>query len=214
MKLKSDSFAEGAMLPGELCFAVIDPVSHVKLSANRNPRLQWSEAPQGTKSFALICHDPDVPSRADDVNKEGRLVSASLPRVEFFHWLLWDIPSTAHEIAAGSHSDGVTPRGKRGPAAPGGMQHGLNSYTNWFAGDPEMRGDYYGYDGPCPPWNDALLHHYVFTLYALDLQKLIVQGDLTGPNVREALNGHVLAEARLTGTYSLNPRLKGHQPRG
>ncbi|HET9388028.1 MAG TPA: YbhB/YbcL family Raf kinase inhibitor-like protein [Steroidobacteraceae bacterium] len=215
MKLKSDSFADGATIPGECCFAVIDPVSHVKLSANRNPGLQWSEAPQDAKSFALICHDPDVPSIGDDVNKDGRWVPASLPRVEFFHWLLWDIPGGTREIAAGSHSEAVTPRGKNGPDTIGGLHHGLNSYTNWFAGDPEMRGDYYGYDGPCPPWNDALLHHYVFTLFALDVPKLTVQGDLTGPDVRHALSDHVLAEARLTGTYSLNPRLKGlQQPRG
>ena len=35
----------------------------------------------------------------------------------------------------------------------------------------DMRGDYHGYDGPCPPWNDGILHHYVFTLYALDVAR-------------------------------------------
>jgi phosphatidylethanolamine-binding protein (PEBP) family uncharacterized protein len=39
----------------------------------------------------------------------------------------------------------------------------------WFAGDNDMRGDYYGYDGPCPPWNDEIVHRYVFTLFALDV---------------------------------------------
>jgi phosphatidylethanolamine-binding protein (PEBP) family uncharacterized protein len=109
---------------------------------------------------------------------------------------------------AGSHSDGVTPRGKSGPAAPFGMRHGLNDYTNWFAGDPYLRGEYYGYDGPSPPWNDSLIHHYVFTLHALDVSRLEVQGLLNGSNVREALAGHLLAKAVLTGTYSLNPRLQ------
>jgi phosphatidylethanolamine-binding protein (PEBP) family uncharacterized protein len=66
-----------------------------------------------------------------------------------------------------------------------------------------MAGRYYGYDGPAPPWNDAIVHHYVFTLYALDIQHLQVKGELTGPNVRAALAGHVLAAATLTGTYSL-----------
>jgi Raf kinase inhibitor-like YbhB/YbcL family protein len=83
-----------------------------------------------------------------------------------------------------------------------------NDYTNWFAGVAEMRGDYYGYDGPCPPWNDALLHRYVFTLYALDVPHLEVRNALTGENVRAALADHVLAEASLTGTYSLNPNLQ------
>lgn len=205
MQLKSESFLEGAVIPGEFAFAVIDPKSHVALSKNRNPQLAWSDVPEGAKSFALICHDPDVPSRGDDVNKEGREIPASLPRVNFYHWLLWDIPAKTREIAAGSQSDGVTPHGKKGPEAQGGMRHGINNYTGWFAGDPKMQGNYYGYDGPCPPWNDSIVHHYHFTLYALDVPKLEVKGEATAENVRAALKGHVLAEAKVIGTYSLNP---------
>ena len=208
MRLMSSSFREGETIPGEFCFAVVDPVNHVSSSENRNPQLAWSEVPEGTKSFALICHDPDVPSKGDDVNKEGREVPASLPRVNFYHWLLWDIPASVREIAAGSHSDGVTPRGKKGPAAPGGMRHGINSYTGWFASDPDMKGDYYGYDGPCPPWNDSIVHHYIFTLYALDMDRLEVEGELAAESVQAALKTHVLAEAKLMGTYSLNPRIR------
>lgn len=92
---------------------------------------------------------------------------ASLPRVDFFHWLLLDIPASTVEIAAGSQSDGVTPRGKAGPNAPSAYRHGINDYTGWFAADEQMKGEYYGYDGPCPPWNDTLVHHYIFTVYAL-----------------------------------------------
>jgi Raf kinase inhibitor-like YbhB/YbcL family protein len=207
MQLTSKSFKDGAPIPGEFAFCVIDPKTHVSLSANRNPHLAWSDAPAATRSFALICHDPDVPSRGDDVNQEGREVPASLPRVDFFHWLLWDIPASVREISAGSHSDGVTARGKSGPAAPGGGHHGINDYTGWFAGDKDMGGTYYGYDGPCPPWNDAIVHRYVFTVYALDVDKLVVAGEPTGANVRKALDGHILAQASLSGTYSLNPRL-------
>jgi Raf kinase inhibitor-like YbhB/YbcL family protein len=208
MQLKSSSFSEGAAIPGEFAFAVIDPKTHVSLSKNRNPQLAWSDVPAGTQSFALICHDYDVPSRGDDVNKEGREIPASLPRVDFFHWLLLDIPPATREIAAGSHSDGVVSRGKPGPHAPNGQRHGINDYTGWFAGDANMSGHYFGYDGPCPPWNDSIVHHYVFTLYALDTPRLNVQGDLTGANVRAALPGHVLAQAQLAGTYSLNPRVR------
>ena len=206
MQLKSESFRDGAVIPGEFCFAVIDPKSHVALSKNRNPQLAWSDVPEGTKSFALICHDPDVPSKGDDVNKEGREIPASLPRVNFYHWLLWDIPAGTREIAAGSYSDGVTAHGKKGPEAPGGMRHGINYYTGWFAGDRNMEGNYFGYDGPCPPWNDSIVHHYIFTLYALDVARLDVKGEPTAENLQAALKGHVLAEAKLMGTYSLNPR--------
>jgi Raf kinase inhibitor-like YbhB/YbcL family protein len=210
MQLTSKSFSDGAPIPGEFAFAVIDPVNHIALSTDRNPQLAWSNVPEGTKSFALICHDPDVPYRVDDVNKEGREIAESFPRDLFFHWVLLDIPATVREIPAGSQSDGITAKGKPGPAAPGGMRHGTNDYTKWFAGDENMRGDYYGYDGPCPPWNDLRLHHYVFTLYALDVPHVDVRGDLTGANARLAIAGQVLAQASLTGTYTLNPRV---QPR-
>ena len=69
----------------------------------------------------------------------------------------------------------------------------------------DMNGDYYGYDGPSPPWNDELLHHYVFTVFALDIERLPLEGKFTGQQVRDALRGHVLAEASLTGVYTLNP---------
>ena len=94
---------------------------------------------------------------------------ASLPRVDFFHWVLVDLPPDARPIERGEFSDGVTARGKPGPHAPRGARQGINDYTGWFAGDKDMAGNYFGYDGPCPPWNDALPHHYVFTLYALDV---------------------------------------------
>ena len=71
-----------------------------------------------------------------------------------------------------------------------------------------MSGDYYGYDGPCPPWNDALRHRYVFTIYALDVEQLPVTGRFSGADLRQAMEGHILAQAQLTGTYSLNPALK------
>lgn len=207
MKIRSNSFADGARIPGEFAFGIPDPKSHVTLSSNRNPHLAWSEVPAGTRSFVVLCHDPDVPSRGDDVNQEGRTVPASLPRVDFFHWVLVDLPAAVNAIQAGEFSNGVTPRGKAGPAAAHGTRQGINNYTDWFAGDKDMNGDYYGYDGPCPPWNDEILHRYVFTVYALDLERLPLNGKFGGPEVRAAIAGHVLAEASLTGTYTLNPAL-------
>jgi Raf kinase inhibitor-like YbhB/YbcL family protein len=77
----------------------------------------------------------------------------------------------------------------------------------FFAGDGDMAGNYFGYDGPCPPWNDAVLHHYVFTLYALDIDRLAVQGNLTGAEVLSLIGGHILGQASITGTYTLNAEL-------
>ena len=208
MKLLSSSFANNAAIPAEFAFCAPDPKSHVVLSRNRNPDLAWSEVPAGTKSFALVCHDYDVPSKGDDVNQEGRTIPAKLPRVDFYHWVLVDLPASATSISPGEFSAGVTPRGKSGPAGPRGTRQGINDYTGWFAGDKDMAGDYFGYDGPCPPWNDMIVHHYVFTLYALDVDKCAVSGKFKGPDVLAAIKGHVLAEARLTGLYSLNPSVK------
>jgi Raf kinase inhibitor-like YbhB/YbcL family protein len=137
-----------------------------------------------TQSFAIICHDPDVPSQGDDVNQEDRSVPASLPRVDFFHWVLIDLPASLDEIKEGEFSSDVTPRGKPGPHAPHGARQGINDYTSWFAGDNDMRGDYYGYDGPCPPWNDEIVHRYVFTVFALDVAKLDGEGKLNGEQLR------------------------------
>lgn len=208
MKLTSASFQNNGAIPGECAFCVIDPVNHIAMSKNRNPQLAWSEVPAGTKSFALICHDYDVPSVADDVNKEGRSIPASLPRVDFFHWVLVDIPASETSIAAGEFSDGITARGKPGPDGPRGTRQGINDYTWWFSTDKDMSGNYFGYDGSCPPWNDTIVHHYVFTLYALDFDKCPVSGIFKGPAVLEAIKGHVLAQANITGLYSLNPEVK------
>ncbi len=207
MQLTSTSFADGQKIPGELAFCVPDAAHHVCLGKNLNPQLAWSDVPAGTRSFAIICHDPDVPSQGDDVNQEGRVVPAALPRVDFFHWVLIDLPAAVNAIKEGEFSNDVTPRGKPGPQAAHGARQGVNNYTDWFAGDHDMRGDYHGYDGPCPPWNDEIVHRYVFTVYALDIEKLPLTGKFGGPEVRAAMQGHILAEASLTGTYTLNPAL-------
>ena len=155
----------------------------------------------------LICHDPDVPSRGDDVNQTDREVPAELPRVDFFHWVMVDLPPTLAQLGEGEFSQGFTARGKAGPETLHGARHGLNDYTGWFAGNPDMSGSYFGYDGPFPPFNDSLVHHYVFTLFALDLERCPVEGAFTGAQVRGAIAGHVLGQASITGSYTLNRRL-------
>ena len=207
MKLESQSFTDGAPIPGEFAFCIPHGTHHVCLGRNLNPHLAWSDAPAGTRSFAIICHDPDVPSRGEDVNREGHSVPADLPRVDFFHWVLVDIPTSITSIQAGEFSREVTPQGKPGPMAAHATRQGINDYTGWFASDHDMNGDYFGYDGPCPPWNDSILHHYVFTLYALDVDRVAVDGKFTGLDVLKAIEGHVLGKAAITGTYTLNPRL-------
>ena len=134
MRLWSDSFADGGRIPDDCAFAVIDPAHHVRLSANRNPHLEWAGAPPGSRQ-------------------------------------------------------------------------GINDCTAWFRGDHDMEGDDYGYDGPCPPWNDTIVRRYVFTIHALDVDAVPLDGRFGGAEVRRAIEGHVPASASVTGTYTLNPRL-------
>lgn len=205
MRLTS-SFDDNRPLPEIHAFAVADPATHFRLGANRSPGFTWDEPPAGTKSFVLVCHDPDVPSRFDQINRADVVIPESMPRVDFYHWVLVDLPASCRGVDTGEFSDGVVARGKPGPATRHGARHGLNDFTRGFAQDPQMAGDYFGYDGPCPPWNDERVHRYVFTLYAVDLERCPVEGRFTGPDVLQAIEGHVLGKASLTGRYTLNPQ--------
>ena len=208
MQIRSNSFQHRERLPAE--FAAGQPTADgFGFAPNRNPHLAWDDVPAGTKSFALLCIDPDVPTVAEMVGKPGVEIPADQPRTDFVHWAVADIPADVREIAAGSCSDGVVAHGKQNPPGPPGARQGLNDYTGWFAGDPHRAGQYFGYDGPFPPFNDSLIHHYVFTLYALDVPRAPLEGVFTGAQVREAIYPHVLAEATHSGTYTLNRRLRG-----
>jgi len=207
MKLWSDSWTNGDRIPTRYAAGKANGLGGAMFSDNLNPHLVWSDLPAGAQSMVLICHDFDVPSKGDDVNQPDREVPADLPRVDFFHWVLIDLPPQPTVIVEGEFSQGFTACGKPGPAAPNGARQGLNDYTGWFAGNAEMAGSYFGYDGPFPPFNDSLVHHYVFTLYAVALPRLPLDGVFNGQQVREKLAGRVLAEATFSGTYTLNQRL-------
>ncbi|MDX8125314.1 YbhB/YbcL family Raf kinase inhibitor-like protein [Janthinobacterium sp. GMG2] len=204
MKLWSETFRDGGLMPADYAFAEIDPASRVRLAGNRNPHLAWDDVPNGTESLALFCIDPDAPQDASLANRDDQALSLTALRGDFYHWSLLDLPPTIRVIAAGEFSSGITPRGK---AAAPGLRQGINDYTGWFAGDAAMAGDYYGYDGPCPPWNDERIHHYLFRLYALDVPQLALPERFTGQQAHAALYGHILDEAQLVVAYSLNPEL-------
>lgn len=204
MRLTSSSFAHGQRIPAE--FAMGTPQG---FGANRNPALAWEDAPAGTRSFALLCIDMDVPTSAALVADAATPIPVDHPRGEFVHWTMVDIPADVREIAAGACSDGVTAGGKRAPVGPAGSRQGLNHYTGWFAGDATLGGDYLGYDGPYPPAHDLRLHRYFFRLFALDMERLELPARFTAGDVFRAMHGHLLAEASTWGSYSLNPAVEG-----
>jgi Raf kinase inhibitor-like YbhB/YbcL family protein len=205
-QLTVDGIDDGGVIPGRFAFCVPAAAGNVAMAPNRNPGVSWTGVPDGTRSLALFVVDASAPTVGDDVNVEGRMVPADLPRGEFSHWVVVDIPADLDSIGEGASSDGVTPHGKH-PAAQAFGVEGINDYTGWFAGDPEMEGVYGGYDGPCPPWNDSIVHHYTFYLYALDVETVDLSGAFTLADARAGIDGHVLASDQITGSYTLTPSL-------
>lgn len=128
-----------------------------------SPAVQWSDAPQGAASFALIFHDSDAaPAKGvQDVT----------------HWILWNIPAAAVQLAAGMQPG----------TSPDGIVQGKN-----------IRG-VNGYQPPCPPAG-ARPHHYIFELYALDA-KLDLPAGASRADLLKAMDGHVLGKASVLGIF-------------
>lgn len=189
----------------EYAFCVPDDTTgRVKDGLDRSIGLNWTAGPTETQSYVIIGSDKDVPTVFDDANQDGKTLSVSLPRREFIHWVLYDIPAGTLGIPAGADSQGIEPHGKTALKTKYGMR-GINDFAPYFAPNPDRKGIYAGYDGPCPPWNDELVHHYTFTVYALDIPSLRMEGPATAEMVRAGMKGHVLAQGKIVGKYTLNP---------
>jgi len=83
--VKSDSFSDGGMIPAK----------YTCDGANISPQLSWDNAPKDTKSFVLICEDPDAPMGT------------------FTHWILYDIPADVHELPENLPKDKILPNGAK-----------------------------------------------------------------------------------------------------
>ncbi|GAB4322674.1 MAG: YbhB/YbcL family Raf kinase inhibitor-like protein [Dehalococcoidia bacterium] len=113
MQLTSPAFANGGAIPAK----------HTGEAEDVSPALEWSNVPDGTQSFALICHDPDAP-----------LVSPS-GTYGFVHWVLYNIPGSVRSLAEGTkeHTSGKSDFGREGyggPMPPNG--HGRHHYYFWL----------------------------------------------------------------------------------
>ena len=112
MQLKSDAFKQDTLIPSWFTGEGEDV----------SPALAWENPPDGTKAFAVICHDPDAP-----------LVSSS-GTYGFVHWVLYNIPGDVTHLDEGTqlYTNGITDFGKtgyNGPMPPNG--HGLHNYYFW-----------------------------------------------------------------------------------
>jgi Raf kinase inhibitor-like YbhB/YbcL family protein len=206
LKVSVDGVESGKMMPAKYGFCMPAAQGHVAPGPDISPRISWSKGPAGTKSYAIILHDTDSPAeQREKMNKEGEKLTAAVPRRNFYHWILVDIPANVTSIAEGAESSARVPHGKPAtPAAAGGMR-GLNDFTKVTATNDALKGQYYGYDGPCPPWNDENLHHYHFTVYALSVPTLALGKEFDAAAAMAAMKDKTLAQGELLTIYTTNP---------
>ncbi len=198
--IEISGFSHGERIPSRFAFCMPDGQGRAKEGGNINPEIRWSGAPKGTKSYALIVVDPDVPKDFYRAGDPSYTIPADYPRQNFYHWVLVDIPANIEKIAEGEDSQGIIKGGK----PIGKLRYGLTGPNDYKVA---YGGSFGGYDGPCPPWNDARMHHYHFIVYALDVETLGLSGPPTGKIAEDAIAGHVLAKAEMVGTYTQYPPL-------
>ncbi len=149
LSVSSSAFAAGQSIPAKYSCK----------GQNISPALAWTNAPAGTKSFALIMDDPDAPMGT------------------WVHWVVFNIPATTSNLPEAVMA---------GAQLADGSLQGKNSSGKQ------------GYDGPCPP---SGTHRYFFKLYALDTS-LNLSSDSGKEQLLKAMQGHILAQGELMGTFS------------
>jgi Raf kinase inhibitor-like YbhB/YbcL family protein len=117
-------FAPSAMQLTSPAFKALGriPRKHTGEDADVSPPLAWKDAPAGTKSYALVCHDPDAPL-------------LTTVAYGFTHWVLYNIPAAVTQLAEGDarFTNGVNSFGKPGYGGPLPPEHhGVHHYYFWL----------------------------------------------------------------------------------
>lgn len=141
-------------------------------------------APGGTIPKLYTCEGKDVsPPLAWTAPPAGTrslvlmLLDPDAPGGTWTHWLVYNLPGTAGSLAANV---------PKAATLPDGAHQGRNDFGNL------------GFGGPCPPPGKP--HHYVFHLLALNVALDLPPGE-TRHNLEQAIQGHILAQAQLTGRF-------------
>jgi Raf kinase inhibitor-like YbhB/YbcL family protein len=104
----------------------------------------------------------------------------------FWHWVLFDLPASVTELPRGAGSGDF-------PGLPAGVVHARNDYGSRDFG------------GAAPPPGDGP-HRYVFTVYAVDTEKLGADADASPAFVGFNLRFHTIGRAQLIGEYEVPPQ--------
>ena len=131
LTVTSDAFKDGNPIPEKYAFCAPCAEEHSKMSTNISPALTWSAGPEGTKSYAIICVDVDVPTIFDNINTEGKTIPADQPRQDFFHGLLVDVSANRTNLAEGEESGGLVAKGKPIGRVPHGVRESTTSPCLW-----------------------------------------------------------------------------------
>ena len=142
-------------------------------NGNEQPPLGIFEIPDEAKSLALIMDDPDAMGAVGKV---------------WVHWVVWHIIPEENDYASGTRHDEIENL----------FMYCSEGTDRYYEGITDF-GEY-GYGGPAPP---DKRHTYVFKLYALDCKELTcADGKATKADVEKAMEGHILDQATLKGTYA------------
>ncbi len=205
LKLSVAALTDGDMIPNKYAFCVPTAQGHSKAGPNISPSISWSEGPHGTKSYAVILYDADSPKeQREKMNKEGEMLTSAVPRQIVYHWVLVDIPAGIKSLPEGAEADSRASHEIIPPTTKIGVS-GISDFTRIFAANEQLRGEYYGYTGPCPPWNDENIHHMHFKVYALNVPSLKLGARFDGAAAMDAMRSKILAQGELLGVYTQNP---------
>lgn len=184
-----DSITDGGPIPMKHAFCEATPEGKSTEGENLRPTIRWNTPPEGTRSLLVVVRDLDVPQDFTDAGKDGKVVKADAPRRLFYHWGLADVPPSTASIPGSPAKEAP----KFGVALKTDMADYVKHPSN--------------YGGPCPPWNDERLHRYEYIVYALGVETLKLPANATVADAEKAAAPDVLAEAKVTGTYTLNRAL-------